>query len=176
MLQGLFAPNPAKAAGRRLYDAAAAKARDPAFYLDAGAPDTPNGRFELYTLHVVLILHRLKGEGRDAGIVGQALFDTYLRALDDSLRELGVGDLSVGKKMRKLGEAFYGRAKAYDKALEAGGGETLQALITRTLFDGTQTAGAGALTGYVSRAADALSAVPLDRVLEADFTWPALTP
>ena len=144
MLQGLFAPSPAKAAGRRLYDAAAAKARDPAFYLEAGAPDTPNGRFELYTLHVVLVLHRLKGEGRDAGLVGQALFDTYLRALDDSLRELGVGDLSVGKKMRKLGEAFYGRAKAYDKALEAGGGEPLQALITRTLFDGAPTARASA--------------------------------
>jgi cytochrome b pre-mRNA-processing protein 3 len=176
MLQGLFAPSPAKAAGRRLYDAAAAKARDPAFYLDAGAPDTPNGRFELYTLHVVLILHRLKGEGRNASLVGQALFDTYLRALDDSLRDLGVGDLSVGKKMRKLGEAFYGRAKAYDKALEAGGGEPLEALITRTLFDGGQAAGAGALTGYVSRAATALAAVPLDRVLEADFTWPALVP
>ena len=117
-LNRLFSPRPAVLAGRRLYTAAVAQARTPVFYARMGAADTVEGRFEVYTLHLVLLLRRLKGQGAVASEVSQALFDAYLRGLDDGLRQMGVGDLSVGKKMRKLGEAFYGRAKAYDKALE----------------------------------------------------------
>ena len=82
-----------------------------------------------------LLLHRLRGEGEQARRDGQALFDAFLHSLDDGLREMGVGDLSVGKKMRKLGEAFYGRAKAYDPALAARPDlAPLKALVGRTVF------------------------------------------
>ena len=118
-LSRLFSPRPAVLAGRRLYDCAAAQARSPAFYAVMGAPDTVEGRFELYSLHVALLLRRLKGQGPQAAETAQGLFDAYVQALDDALREMGVGDLSVGKKMRKLGEAFYGRVKAYDEAFSA---------------------------------------------------------
>src|SRR5689334_11229958 len=107
----LFRPGSAKAAGQRLYAAAVAKARAPALYAEMGAPDTPDGRFEVYTLHVLMMLERLRGEGRAAADASQSLFDAYLSGLDHGLRELAVGDLSVGKTMRKLGEAFYGRGK-----------------------------------------------------------------
>ena len=117
----MFKPRPARLAGEALYEAATHQARQPAFYARLQAPDTVEGRFELYTLHVVLLLHRLKGLDTGTAAIAQALFDAYLQALDDALREMGVGDLSVGKKMRKLGEAFYGRAKAYDAALAAAG-------------------------------------------------------
>lgn len=173
-IRRLFEPRAAVAAGRRLYAAAAAHARQPALYLAGDVADTPEGRFELYTLHVVLVLHRLKGQGAEAAEAAQAVFDTYVKSLDHALRDMGVGDLSVGKKMRKLGEAFYGRVKAYDEAL-AGlpDAAALRAVIVRTVFDGREGADAGPLTGYVIAAAAALAAQPLAEVLDGTLAWPA---
>ena len=172
MLQNLFKPRPSAAAGRTLYHAAAAQARTPDFYL-AGVPDTAIGRFELYTLHVVLLLHRMKGQGAQAAETAQALFDTFVSSLDDALRELGVGDLSVGKKMRKLGEAFFGRTRAYDAALSAlPHREELEALIGRTVFDGVDAGAAPALTDYVVRAAALLQQTPLGDIVEGRPAWP----
>jgi cytochrome b pre-mRNA-processing protein 3 len=172
MLRRLFEPRAETVAGRQLYAAVTAKARDPALYLDGGVPDTNEGRFELYTLHLALVLRRLRGQGREAQDVSQALFDTYVRSLDDSLREMGVGDLSVGKKMRKLGEAFYGRVKHYDDALAGGDREALRALIGRTVYRGAEAPAAGRLTAYVERADEALAGAPLADVLAARLPWP----
>ncbi len=172
MLQRLFKPRAAAESGRRLYAAAAVQARDPALYTDYGVPDTGEGRFELYSLHVVLLLHRLKRQGDQAAETGQALFDAYVQALDDALREMGVGDLSVGKKMRKLGEAFYGRAKAYDAALaNLPDRAELEALIGRTVYAGTDATQAGRLTDYAIRTADELAALPLDALLAGEVAW-----
>src|SRR6201996_3923019 len=154
----LFAPRPAILSGRRLYAAAVAQARQPGLYEPLGAPDTPEGRFELYTLHVVLILRRLKRQGPQAAETAQGLFDAYLRGLDDGLREMGVGDLSVGKKMRKLGEAFYGRAKAYDDALaEPDPAPAVRALVARTLYADLPDAGSDEVAAYVLAAAAGLA-------------------
>jgi cytochrome b pre-mRNA-processing protein 3 len=174
-LQRLLRPGPARADGARLYGATVAQARAPALYAALGAPDTPDGRFEVYTLHVLLVLARLKGEGRRAGAAAQALFDAYLSGLDHGLRELAVGDLSVGKTMRKLGEAFYGRAKHYDAALDAEADSELEALIGRTVFEGAGEAGrVDALAAYVRRVRAALAAEPLETLLEGRVDWPEL--
>lgn len=174
---GLVRRRPAELAGERLYAAAAAQARQPGFYIDGGVPDTPEGRFELYTLHVVVILHRLKRQGEQAAEAGQALFDTYVSHLDHALRELGVGDLSVGKKMRKLGEAFYGRAKAYDAALAAlPDTSELKALIGRTLLEGAAPEQLAAMSAYVERTVERFAAVPLASILAADLPWPESAP
>ena len=90
-----------------------------AFYQDYGVPDTVNGRFEMIMLHAVLVLHRLEGEVRPVRRLGQGLFDAFCRDMDASLREMGVGDLAVPRKMRGIGEAFYGRQAAYRAALAA---------------------------------------------------------
>jgi cytochrome b pre-mRNA-processing protein 3 len=120
----------------------------------------------------VLILHRLKGQGPRAAETGQALFDDYLQGLDDSLREIGVGDLSVGKKMRKLGEAFYGRARNYDEALAAmPDAAPLKDVIARTVFDGAQTP-PDALTAYAVAVVDALRDQSLEEILEGRVQWP----
>jgi cytochrome b pre-mRNA-processing protein 3 len=169
----LFRPREAAFAGRRLYHAAVEQARQPALYTSAGVPDTHEGRFELYTLHVVLVLHRLKGEGPRAAETAQGLFDAYAKSLDDALREMGVGDLSVGKKMRRLGEAFYGRVKHYDEAFAAlPDRSALEALIGRTVYAEAAGADPGPLAAYAVEAVEALRAQPLGEVLDAVLAWP----
>src|SRR5579875_3062230 len=173
MLKRLFRPRPAREAGQRLYTVASAQARNPVFYRSFGVPDTPEGRFELYTLHVLLVLHRLKAQGPRATETGQGLFDAFLRSLDDGLREMGVGDLSVGKKMRKLGEAIYGRVKNFDAALaRLPDEEPLRALIARTVYAGAETAHAGELAAYAARSAAALAEQDLAQLLEGHLHWP----
>jgi cytochrome b pre-mRNA-processing protein 3 len=171
-LQRLLKPGPARAAGDRLYAATVAQARAPAIYAGLGAPDTPDGRFEVYTLHVLLVLERIRADGAVASSVAQAYFDAYLSGLDNGLRELAVGDLSVGKTMRKLGEAFYGRGKALDAALaELPDQGALRALLGRTVFGGAQPAEAGPLADYVLGARSALAATPTAALLKGEIGW-----
>jgi cytochrome b pre-mRNA-processing protein 3 len=174
VFQSLFRQRGPKIVGRQLYESVVERARQPLFYTEFAVSDSVEGRFELYSLHVILLLHRLKGQGPQAADTAQVLFDIFIGQLDHALREIGVGDLSVAKKMRKLGEAFYGRAKSYDAALDATDGE-LEALIGRTVFEGAGEAGrAQALAAYVRRGAAALAAEPLETLLEGRIDWPDL--
>jgi len=172
-LQRWLRPGPARNAGARLYAATVAQAREPAIYAELGAPDTPDGRFEVYTLHVLLALARLQGEGAPAAHVSQALFDAYLSGLDHGLRELAVGDLAVGKTMRKLGEAFYGRAQALAKAVASPDPGELEALLRRTVRGEDSQADVGRLAKYVLRAKAVLGETPIERLLGGEISWPA---
>ncbi|WP_430418292.1 ubiquinol-cytochrome C chaperone family protein [Phenylobacterium sp.] len=174
MLKRLFKPRPATAAGRALYAQTVAQSRTPTLYADLGAPDTPEGRFEIYSVHVYLLLERLKGQGPLAAETAQALFDTYVSALDHALRELGVGDLSVGKKIRKLGEAFYGRVNSYETALAAlPDMAPLDALIGRTVYEGREAPRASAFRDYVLRQREALAGQSVDALCAGEVTWVA---
>ena len=173
MLNRLFKPRPAQLAGRALYVRVVDQARTPRFYAELGAPDTVEGRFELYSLHTYLLLARLKAQGPVAADTAQSLFDTYVKALDDALREMGVGDLSVGKKMRKLGEAFYGRVKSYEEAFEALPDRApLEAVLSRTVYAGVEPR-ADALAAYVLAQREALAAQPTAHFLEGRVDWSA---
>lgn len=175
MLKRLFKPRPAQAAGRALYAAVVAQARTPALYADLGVPDTAEGRFELYSLHVYLVLARMKAQGAEAAETSQVLFDTYLSSLDHALRELGVGDLSVGKRMRKLGEAFYGRIRSYEAALAALPDRTeLEALVARTVYADAADARPGPLADYLVRQRAALAEQPLDGFCAGRIAWASL--
>jgi cytochrome b pre-mRNA-processing protein 3 len=172
LLDRLFRPRPAKAVGQTLYQRVVDQSRTPALYADLGAPDTVEGRFEIYSLHVVLLLERLRGHGEQAAETSQALFDTYVKSLDHALREMGVGDLSVGKKMRKLGEALFGRARSYEAAFQAlPATELLEALLVRTLYADADAAGAPRLAAYVLAQRAHLAAQDLDRLLAGDVDW-----
>src|SRR6185295_17528936 len=89
----------------------------PDFYYDGGARDNFSGRFEMTSLHAALVFRRLRTAGASGKELAQECFDALFDGFDEALRDIGTGDLSVGKKIRKMGEAFYGRAKAYDEAL-----------------------------------------------------------
>ena len=151
-------PDPAEQAAQALYAAVVAQARHPWFYRDCGVPDSLDGRFESILLHAFLVLHRLKQAPEDDGAAGQRLFDVLFLDMDRSLREMGVGDLGVGKRIKQMVQAFYGRVAAYETGL-AEGGAALEAALRRNLL-GTVEAGpdqVARLRGYVERAAGALA-------------------
>lgn len=174
LLDRIFRPKPAVVAGRALYAACVEQSRSPRLYAEMRAPDSVEGRFEVYTLHVVLIMDRLVNQGAQAAQTSQALFDAYAQALDDALREMGVGDLSVGKKMRRLGEAFFGRVKNYHAALAAlpATGD-LQALVSRTVYAGVEAPPLEDLISYILKQKSELSGQATDDLLRGVVSWAA---
>jgi cytochrome b pre-mRNA-processing protein 3 len=141
-----------------LYGTIVAQARLPCFYQDYSVPDTVNGRFDVIVLHLILVLERLAADAalRD---FGQGLFDAFCADMDHNLREMGVGDLAVPKKMRAFGEAFYGRAAAYREALADANEETLVLALRRNVYGGGIDAGAAParLAAYMRKAAGDLA-------------------
>ena len=163
-----------------LYARIVTQARRPGFYLDLGIPDTVDGRFELVALHAFLVIRRLKGEGDAAGRLAQALFDTMFADMDRALRQMGVGDLGVGKRVKKMVSGFLGRSAAYEAGLESGDA-SLDAALRRNVY-GTVDASdrdAARLSGYMRREAARLDSLDLDQVLAGGLEFgapPAATP
>jgi cytochrome b pre-mRNA-processing protein 3 len=141
-----------------LYGAIVAQARSPVFYRGYGVPDTLDGRFELIVLHTVLIVRRLAQDPQTRKL-GQAVFDQFCRDMDRNLRELGVGDLAVPRQMQKMGEAYYGRAAAYETALVGGDSERLVEALAKNIFSvtGDPPNGARRLAAYVTEAVRTLA-------------------
>lgn len=136
MFQRLLTRNDPQAKIRTLYGAVVAQARSPRFYSEFGIPDTVEGRFDMVLLHVYLVWRRLSRAGATERAIAQQVFDLFFQDMDESMRELGVGDLSVPRKVRAMGEAFYGRAGVYDAALAQTGDEELTAALHRNVFSG----------------------------------------
>ena len=172
-LDRLLKPRPAKAAGAKLYASAVGQARSAAFYRDFGVRDSMEGRFELFSLHVIFLIERLKGQGEAAAETSQAAFDSYVKGLDDAFREIGVADTSVGKKMKKLAGAFYGRLKAYDEAVASlPENAALIDFLARTAFEERGEGDVAAFAAYVAATRGMLADQSLDALLPGDVTWP----
>lgn len=129
-------------AAHGLYSALVVQARAPAFYALGGVPDSVDGRFDMIALHTFLVVRRLSGADAtpDEAGLSQALFDLMFADMDRNLREMGVGDLGVGKKIRVMVSAFYGRAKAYEDGLAASVSDVPDLLVDalrRNLYRGT---------------------------------------
>ena len=122
--------------GFELYGAAVAAARDPFFYTALGVPDTLDGRFDMVSLYTFLVIQRLKREPAPGPVLAQAVFDAMFSDMDINLREMGVGDLSVGRKVRAMWEAFHGRSVAYAEAMAAGDLPALDAALARNVWRG----------------------------------------
>ncbi|WP_173931336.1 ubiquinol-cytochrome C chaperone family protein [Chelativorans sp. Marseille-P2723] len=116
-----------------LYGEIVAAARQPRFYSEWQVADTPLGRFEMLSLHLFLFLHRLRSGKDDLREVAQEVTDQFFTDVDHSLRELGIGDLGVPKRMKKLARMFYGRLSAYGEAIDAGDVEALAAALKRNI-------------------------------------------
>jgi cytochrome b pre-mRNA-processing protein 3 len=146
------------------------QAREPSFYRELAVPDTVNGRFDLLVLHLWMILRRLKLLEGGARLC-QALFDCFCDDMDGNLREMGVGDLTVPKRMQAFGEAFYGRTAAYDLALSEGTDALAQALC-RNILNGEQIENSRRLARYTEAAMAALAPLDDAALRSASFNFP----
>ena len=155
-----------------LYGMIVAQARSPAFYLSYGVPDTVTARLDMILLHLVLLLRQLATNGAAASI-GQPLFDRFCQDIDDNFREMGVGDLAVPKEMRRVAEAFYGRAKAYEGALTADAIEPLAAAVARNVYGvAAPPLGAWRLAAYMREAARHLAGQDTAALARAGHHFP----
>ena len=147
MIFGLFRKNPHEETVARLHAAIMAQSRLPAFFTGPGAaPDTFEGRFEILVLNAGLVLRRLSLLPQPGPEIAQALSNAIFSGLDDALRQIGISDVGVPKKMKKLASAFMGRGVAYAQAMEQGETE-LAAALTRNVLAGEGDA--RALAAYV---------------------------
>jgi len=142
-------------AGYELYCAAVAAARAPALYTDLGVPDTLDGRFDLVGLHVFLLIRRLQALPPPGPALAQAVFDAMFHDMDMNLREIGVSDMSIGRKVKQMWEALHGRASAYQTALESADPEALTAALVRNVWRGNAGPEQAAALAKLARAQDA---------------------
>lgn len=133
---GLFRRGRHDRAGFALYSAAVTAAREPYFYAVLGVPDSLDGRFDMVGLHAFLLIHRLRASAEPGPALAQAVFDAMFSDMDKNLREMGVSDLAVGKRVRAMWEAFHGRAHAYDSASAAEDPSALADAIARNVWRG----------------------------------------
>lgn len=156
-----------------LYGVIVAQARLPVFYVEYGVPDTLEGRFDMIVLHLSLVIRRLRSDGEEGRAAAQSLFDRFCLDMDHNLREMGLSDMAVPRRMRSFGEAFYGRASAYDRALDnvSDGGQLAEA-VGRNVFGDPEHAGAAPLATYMRGMDDLLGRVAGTELLSAQFRFP----
>jgi cytochrome b pre-mRNA-processing protein 3 len=166
------ARRPVRQCAELAYQRVVEQARQPVFFTDYGVPDTLDGRFELICLHAFLYLDRLRAERPQANRLCQIFFDRMFADFDRSLREMGTGDLSVGKHVKQMARAFYGRILAYQEAL-AGDDRGLDAAISRNIF-GTvpnPTTAPGAMVNYIRAAVRGLASQPACELLAGRLSF-----
>lgn len=165
-----------RAAARQLYRDLVNQARMPVFYRALGVPDTPEGRFEMVGLHVALLVRRLRAGGTPGRALAQELFDLMFADMDESLRHLGIGELSVGKQIKRLAGQFYARLGALDRALAAVPAAPLAPTLRTNVYHGGRAPAArqlDALVGYVVAAEHGLRGQAVEDLLAGRARWQA---
>lgn len=171
-LLGWFGRKRHERAGFELYTSAVSAARDPYFFGRLGVPDTLDGRFDMVGVHVFLVVHRLHRESKVGKDLAQAVFDAMFSDMDISLREIGVGDMSVGKRVRAMWEAFNGRSTAYAAALEAGDMPALTEAVDRNVWRGhAPPDSARAVATFMLEQAAHLAEQPMDALLNGQVSF-----
>lgn len=171
-LRSLFRRSPRPVAVHDVYAVVVQQARDTRFFEKMEVPDTVDGRFEMVALHAFLVLRRLKGGSREISDFGQALFDVMFEDMDVSLREMGAGDMGVGKRVKAMVQAFYGRVAAYEGGL-ANGGEALEEALRRNVYRGVEpgTDSVRALAAYIDHQDRHLTTVEPDDIVAGRFAF-----
>ena len=165
----LGAKDPTRARAERLAETVMAAARRPGFYTAGLAEDTVEGRFAMVALHGALVIRHLRRLDDEAFHLAEKMGERLFDRFDYALREEGVGDHSIARRMRKLGEEFYGLARALDAALDDELDGALEAVLSRNGLGG---AAPGQLAGYVRDADTGLAAAGGPVLMEGEIDWP----
>ncbi len=160
MVLNFFRKSPGTAAVEATYQSIVAQSRQPRFYAEWGIADTVTGRFDMITLHLALMLRRLKADPGGAALA-QGLVERFFVDMDDSIRELGISDIGVPRKVRNMGKLFYGVANGLAAALDAADVSAVEAVLAKNFYGGAGSAGSGALAAYTMAEAQALTTRPL---------------
>ncbi len=160
-----------KRTAQNLYGSIVAQARHEPFYTDYGVPDTLEGRFELLVIHVFIMLEGLRRSDGSEHELARHLVDMFIADMDATMRELGVGDVTVPKKIRVLAEVFFDRLRAYRAAVGDGGQNAIKPLLERHVYGAlaTQSDLAQALASYMVRTIGQVKRTPLEELLDKGF-------
>lgn len=173
VFQRLFKGRDTKHAAAALYASVVEQSRRPELYTVLGVPDTIDGRFDVLVLHVHLILRRLRHDGDGTADFAQALFDALFFDMDRTLRAMGVGDMSVGKRVKDMIRAYYGRVAAYETALQTSDDAALLDTLRRNVFAGAPGPDAGAgLVRYTRQCVDILASHTAEEIVVGTFDFP----
>jgi len=159
----------------QLHGKIVAASRKPALYRELGVPDRYDGRFEMVTVYAGLVIRRLTGLSGVGTELAQALADCVFRHFEVALREIGVGDVAVPKRLKRMAEAFYGRSKAYSEALDRSDREALIAAVARNIYgvaDPARAPMAADLAALLRATADALDRTPLEVFARGEVEFP----
>lgn len=177
MLSWLKRRKSLKTAAAGLYQAAVQQSRDPRFYTDLGVSDTMDGRFDLVSMHVFLIMARLRQMGQDGNDLSQALFDHMFKSMDQTLREIGVGDLAVPKHMQRMMKAFNGRVHTYHQAIVSSNKQELELAVVRNIYrieGGQMPTAARMMAEYISMSAGHLLQQDLHALTAGQVFFPSI--
>ncbi len=174
MIFGLFGKkNNNQAIVDRQYQTLTAAARMPDFYESMNVPDTVMGRFEMLSAVMILFFRRTRASATSGQEIAQEIVDAFFEDIDYSIRELGIGDNSVPKRMKKLAGMFYGRLEAYSKAMDATDAEALNDALSRNIHPkATDAVDMRALAGWMFEAEAHLSAQSEDTIATGSATLP----
>lgn len=157
----------------RLHEAIIAQSRQPLFYAHLGVPDTMLGRYEMVCLHAYLVLTRLNRESEEGHRLAQTLHNLIFDDFDVALREAGLGDMGVGKRIKKLARNLHGRISVYEAGLASGDGE-LAAILRRNMYasadpDASELAG---MIAYIKAARQEMDACPGEAMFAGNPVFP----
>lgn len=177
MLERLFSGFRDKKAAYELYGKLVGQARMPQFYTAFEVADTLDGRFDMIVAHMFLVQNRLKGEGQATAKLRRQLQEAMIADMDRSLREMGVGDMGIGREVKKMGVAWFGRLKAYAAALESDNPVSeLAVAVARNLYKAEEAPKAGLMAAYMLAAVDKLSSYGVQDIRTLSFDFPEPNP
>lgn len=161
-------------AAKKLYTAAVVRSREPVFYASLSVPDTFTGRFEMIALHAGLIINRVRNEGKAGHLLAQSIFDEMFLNMEIACRQVGIGDLSVPKQIKKMMKALQGRALTYDEAAKA---DKLAEALLKNLYATVETPSAPVLdtmNAYVRHCMDSLQSQNFTDLYTGEISFPVL--
>lgn len=177
VLAKFFKKDPQKEIAQKLYLGIVAQSRQPGFFVDGGVADSVDGRFDILVINAFLVIRRLNQLGPEGKALAQHLFDDMFSNLDGDVREMGFSDWTIGKKIQRMAEAFYGRAEAYQKALDDADGGALKKALERNVYRSKPVADANLafIQRYFEHQDKAMADVSLEQMLSGEIPFAPLS-